>query len=47
MVTQLKPRTFRTTRSKFIEYRKTQKLSKPDDWLKEIESLDKKISKSA
>jgi hypothetical protein len=32
-------------RSEFIEYRKTQKLSKPSDWLKDIETLDKKISK--
>ena len=29
----------------FIQYRKNNKLSKPDDWLKDIELLEKKISK--
>jgi hypothetical protein len=36
---------YRTAHFEFIEYRKTQKLSKPNDWLKDIETLNKKINK--
>ena len=36
---------YREARSEFIEFRKAQKLSTPSDWLKDIETLDKKISK--
>jgi hypothetical protein len=36
---------YREARSEFIEYRKTQRLSKPSDWLRDIDTLDKKIGK--
>lgn len=34
-----------TARDEFINYRKTNPLNKPDDWLKDIEALNKKIEK--
>lgn len=36
---------YRQARDGFVEYRKSNELNKPDDWLKDIQMLDKKIEK--
>jgi tetratricopeptide (TPR) repeat protein len=36
---------YKSARDGFMEYRKHNNLHSPDDWLKDIQSLDKKIGK--